>query len=69
MPFALGFVVGSMLSPILARRVRPAVLMTAGLLVAAVGFAALAQVGGVSGLPLVVSSTIGAFAGRSSGRR
>ncbi|HEY6207992.1 MAG TPA: MFS transporter [Gemmatimonadales bacterium] len=58
MPFALAFVVGSVLSPIVARRVRPAVLMTAGLLVAAVGFAALARVGGVSGLPVVVSSTI-----------
>jgi DHA2 family multidrug resistance protein-like MFS transporter len=57
-PFALGFVVGSMLSPVIARRVHPASLMTGGLLVAAVGFVALTGLGRTSGLALVVASTI-----------
>jgi MFS transporter, DHA2 family, multidrug resistance protein len=57
MPLALGFVVGSMLSPILARRIRPAFLMSSGLVFAAAGFAALGGVGG-SGLPLLVASTV-----------
>src|SRR5207253_1035024 len=47
MPFAVGFVVGSMLSPLIARRVRPAFLMGVGLVIAAVGFVALAQVDGI----------------------
>jgi len=58
MPFAAGFVVGSLLSPIAARRVRPALLMTAGLLVAAVGFVLLTQVGRGSGLAIIVASSI-----------
>ncbi len=58
MPFAGGFVVGSMVSPFLARRVRPALLMAGGLAISAVGFVALAQVRGAAGLPLVVISTI-----------
>jgi MFS transporter, DHA2 family, multidrug resistance protein len=58
MPFAAGFVVGSLLSPIAAHRVRPASLMTAGLLVAAVGFVLLTQVGRGSGLAIIVASSI-----------
>jgi MFS transporter, DHA2 family, multidrug resistance protein len=58
MPFAAGFVVGSMLSPIVARRVRPAFLMAVGLVVAAVGFIALTQVGSTSGPAVVVASTV-----------
>jgi DHA2 family multidrug resistance protein-like MFS transporter len=59
-PFAAGFVVGSMLSPLLARRVRPAFLMAAGMIVAAAGFLLLTQVGGTSGrgLAVVVASTV-----------
>jgi len=57
-PFAAGFVVGSMLSPLLARRVRPALLMGAGLLIAAAGFVALARVDGTSGLAIIVASTV-----------
>jgi len=57
-PFAIGFVVGSMLSPVIARRVRPAFLMGAGLLIAAVGFVTLAQVDGTSGLAVIVASTV-----------
>ena len=58
MPFAAGFVVGSMVSPLLARRVGPAKLMAGGLVMAAAGFVSLAQVGGASDLPLLVTSTI-----------
>jgi DHA2 family multidrug resistance protein-like MFS transporter len=59
-PFAAGFVLGSMLSPLLARRVRPALLMAGGMLVAAAGFVLLTQVGGggTSGLAVVVASTV-----------
>ena len=57
MPLALGFVAGSMLSPILARRIRPAYLMSGGLVFAATGFVALGSVGG-SGLALLVVSTV-----------
>jgi len=58
MPFAVGFVVGSMLSPVIARRVRPAFLMSAGLVIAAGGFLALAQVDGTSGLATIVASAV-----------
>jgi DHA2 family multidrug resistance protein-like MFS transporter len=58
MPFAVGFVAGSMLSPLIARRVRPAFMMGAGLVIAAVGFVALAQVDGTSGLAVIVGSTV-----------
>ena len=58
MPFAVGFVVGSMLSPVIARRVRPAFLMAVGLVISAGGFVALAQVDGNSGLAIIVGSTI-----------
>ena len=58
MPLACGFVAGSMLSPILARRVRPAFLMCGGLVIAAAGFVLLARVDGASGLAMVVASTV-----------
>jgi DHA2 family multidrug resistance protein-like MFS transporter len=43
-PWAIGFIVGSMLTPVFARHMRPAFVMAAGLVVAAVGFGVLAQV-------------------------
>ena len=58
MPFALGFVIGSMLSPLIARHARPAVVMSAGLVIAAVGFVVLTRIGTVSGLPIIVTSTV-----------
>ena len=57
-PFAAVFAVGSMLSPSIARRVRPALLMGVGLLLAAAGFVTLARVDGTSGLVIVVTSTV-----------
>ena len=53
------FIVGSMLAPLLVRRVRPGHVMTAGLAVGAFGFALLTQVSADSGLAvLVTASTI-----------
>ena len=58
MPFAVGFVVGSIVSPMIARRVRPATMMAVGLVIAAAGFVVLTQVGGSSGPAVVVTSTV-----------
>jgi DHA2 family multidrug resistance protein-like MFS transporter len=46
LPWACSFVVGSMLTPLLVRRIRPASLMAAGLVVAAVGFAIFTRIDG-----------------------
>ncbi|MEP6731930.1 MAG: MFS transporter [bacterium] len=43
MPVFLSFIVGSMLSPVIARRVRPALVMAGGLVLASVGFLLLAS--------------------------
>jgi MFS transporter, DHA2 family, multidrug resistance protein len=50
MPFAAAFNVGSMPTPVIVRRSRPAFVMAGGLTPAAVGFGALSQVDGPSGL-------------------
>jgi DHA2 family multidrug resistance protein-like MFS transporter len=52
-PFAAAFIAGSMYTPMLVRRFRPAVVMAVGLVVSALGFGILTQIGGTSG-PLVV---------------
>jgi MFS transporter, DHA2 family, multidrug resistance protein len=57
-PFALGFIVGSLLTPVIVRRVHPTVAITAGLGLAAVGFGLLTQVGSSSGLPVLVTGLI-----------
>lgn len=57
-PFAIAFIVGSMLTPAIARRVRPALLMAAGLVLAAIGFGVLARVDAASGLPLLVTGFV-----------
>ena len=57
-PFAGGFVIGSIVSPLVARRVRPAFLMAAGLVISALGFALLSKVNGASGLAVIVTSTV-----------
>jgi DHA2 family multidrug resistance protein-like MFS transporter len=58
MPFAVGFVVGSIVSPIIARHVRPATMMAVGLIIAAAGFALLTRIDGSSGLAVIVTSTV-----------
>jgi DHA2 family multidrug resistance protein-like MFS transporter len=57
-PFALAFVVGSMLTPAVARRLRPTSVVIAGLFVAAIGFIMLTQVDSVSGLALLVAGFV-----------
>ena len=58
MPSALGFIAGSMLAPLLVRRVRPVVAIVAGLLVAAAGLGLLTQVGGSSALAVLVTGSV-----------
>lgn len=58
LPFTAGFVAGSLATPLVVRRFRPASVMAAGLTVSAVGFVLLAQVDGPSGLAALVAGTI-----------
>src|SRR4029453_8337084 len=53
-PFALAFIAGSLVTPVIVRRVSPRWIMTAGLLLAAVGFGVVACVDTTSGLALLV---------------
>ncbi|UUZ74886.1 MFS transporter [Polaromonas sp. P1(28)-13] len=57
LPSAIGFIVGSMLAPVIVRRVRPGRVVSAGLALAFVGFGVLAQAGGASGLTLLVAGS------------
>jgi DHA2 family multidrug resistance protein-like MFS transporter len=57
LPSALGFVVGSSLSAVTVRLARPAYVIAGSLTVAALAFAVLTQVGGGSGLAVVVAAT------------
>jgi DHA2 family multidrug resistance protein-like MFS transporter len=58
LPWALAFVVGSNLTPIIARRIRPAPLMAGGLAIAAVGFGVFTQVDGGSGFGVIVLGSV-----------
>ena len=57
-PSGAGFIVGSQLAPLIVRWVRPAYVMAGGLVVAAVGFAALTQVAGPNGLAALVTGYV-----------
>jgi DHA2 family multidrug resistance protein-like MFS transporter len=57
-PSMLAFVAGSMVVPMIARRVRPAYAMTGGLILAAVGFGVLTQVDGGSGLAVLIAGSV-----------
>jgi DHA2 family multidrug resistance protein-like MFS transporter len=57
-PLAAGNIVGSMLTPVFVRRVRPAFVMAGGLVLAAIGFAVVTQIHGASGLPIVVTGSV-----------
>ncbi len=57
-PFAGGFIVGSMLTPMLVRQIRPAFVMAAGSALATVGFALLTQIDGASGLAVLVTGFV-----------
>lgn len=58
LPWALAFILGASLTPILVRRARPAHLMSAGLVLAAVGFAIFTLVEASSGFWLVVAGSV-----------
>jgi MFS transporter, DHA2 family, multidrug resistance protein len=58
LPEGIGFVVGSLLAPLLARRARPGLVMAAGLALAAVGFGLLTQVQTGSGLAVLVLGSL-----------
>jgi DHA2 family multidrug resistance protein-like MFS transporter len=57
-PWAGGFIVGSMLTPVIIRRISPASAIAGGLALAAVGFGLLAQVSGDSSLPTLVTGSV-----------
>jgi MFS transporter, DHA2 family, multidrug resistance protein len=57
-PSMLSFVVGSMLVPVLVRRIRPAHLVSVGLALAAVGFGVLTQVDVGAGLVVLVTGSV-----------
>ncbi len=56
-PFG-GFILGSLLTPLLLRSTRPAYVMAGGLFLSAVGFGMLTQVGSVSGLAVLVIGSV-----------
>jgi MFS transporter, DHA2 family, multidrug resistance protein len=57
-PSMAAYVVGSLVVPVIARRVRPAYFMSAGLVVAAIGFWVLAQVERGSSILVVVAASV-----------
>ncbi len=57
-PSAAGFVAGSMLAPQLVRRIRPVSVMVGGLVFAAAGLGLLTQVGGSTGLAVLVTGSV-----------
>jgi MFS transporter, DHA2 family, multidrug resistance protein len=61
-PLGVG-IVSMALAPVIGRRLRPGSVIGAGLAVAAVGFAVVSQVGGTSGLTVVVTGLAVVFAG------
>jgi MFS transporter, DHA2 family, multidrug resistance protein len=65
MPWALTFVLGSALTPRIVRRVSPAFAMAAGLVLAAVGFAAFTQLDSGSGLMFMVAGSVAFSLGTS----
>jgi MFS transporter, DHA2 family, multidrug resistance protein len=62
-PSAAGVIAGSLLAPRLARRVRPAVVIGAGLVVSAAGYLVLAAVGPADDLALLVGGAVVVSAG------
>jgi MFS transporter, DHA2 family, multidrug resistance protein len=58
MPSFVAFIVGALLTPLIVHRVRPAIVMAAGLAVAAIGYALLAHVDVDSTLALLVTASV-----------
>ncbi len=57
-PFAAAFIGGSMITPMLVRRARPAFVMAGGLVLSAVGFGVLAQVDSSSSVTVLVTAFV-----------
>jgi DHA2 family multidrug resistance protein-like MFS transporter len=57
-PSAGGFIAGSQLAPRITRRYRPAVIISGGLLLAALGLAVLTQVGGSADIAVLVTASV-----------
>ncbi|MET0131960.1 MAG: MFS transporter, partial [Kibdelosporangium sp.] len=62
-PHTVGMVVGTLISPVLARSVRPAYVVASGLLVATIGYVLLTMVDSGSGVLLAVAGLVVAFLG------
>ncbi len=58
LPSSAGFILGSMLTPVLARRIRSAFVMAAGMALAAVGLGLFTQLGSASGLGILVTGSV-----------
>ena len=58
LPFFVGWISGSMLAPLIARRLRPAFALSAGLVLAAGGFGLLTRVDDGSALPVLVTGSL-----------
>jgi MFS transporter, DHA2 family, multidrug resistance protein len=57
LPSSAGFILGSLLTPVLVRRVRPAVVMAVGLTLAAAGLGLFTQLGSTAGLGLLATGS------------
>ena len=58
LPSFVAFVVGSMLAPVIVKRVSPANVMAGGMTLAAVGFLGMTQVSAESGIAIIVGSSV-----------
>ncbi len=58
LPSSAAFIVGSMLTPVLARRIRPAFVMAAGMGLAAVGLGVFTQLDSAAGLAVLVTGSV-----------
>jgi DHA2 family multidrug resistance protein-like MFS transporter len=58
LPSSAAFILGSMVTPVLARRAPPAAVMAAGLALAAVGFGLLTQLDSTGGLAVLVAGSV-----------
>jgi len=58
LPWAVSQIVGSLLTPVMVRRVQPAFVITASLVLAVIGFGILTQVGGSSDLWIIVAGSV-----------
>jgi MFS transporter, DHA2 family, multidrug resistance protein len=58
LPSSAGFILGSMLTPVLARRIRPAFVMAAGLALGAAGLGLFTQLDSANGLGILVTGSV-----------